>query len=111
VYPGGGGLEVAPSRAFWIHYVRSDHLICVEQLTATEAARRFSEVLDAIEHQGTSYLVMRNGRPVAHIEPAAGATGRAAKDFLRRHAPDPDWARELRELRSGLVLEERDWTG
>ena len=83
----------------------------MELLTATEAARRFSEVLDAVEHRGTSYLVMRNGRPVARIEPAAGATGRAVKDFLLRHAPDPEWAKELRELREGLVVEEPDWTG
>lgn len=82
----------------------------MEQLTATEAARRFSEVLDAVEHRGTSYLVVRNGRPVARIEPAAGATGKAVKEFLRRHAPDPSWEAELRELRASLVIEERNWT-
>jgi prevent-host-death family protein len=83
----------------------------MEQLTATEAARRFSEVLDAVEHRGTSYIVVRNGRPVARIEPAAGATGRAAKEFLRRHAPDPEWSDDLRRLRASVALQERDWTG
>ena len=83
----------------------------MKQLTATDAARRFSELLDAVEHNGETFIVLRNGHPVARIEPAAGATGRAAKDFLSRHSPDADWSGELRELRASLTVEERDWTG
>jgi hypothetical protein len=40
--------------------------------------------------------------------PAEAAAGRAAKDLLARHAPDPAWAGDLAELRSLLVTEERD---
>jgi prevent-host-death family protein len=83
----------------------------MQQLTATDAARRFSELLDAVEHRGETFIVVRNGHAVARIEPAAGATGRSVKEFLRRHTPDPDWSRELRLLRSSLVVEERDWIG
>ena len=83
----------------------------MRKLTATEAARRFSEMLDAVEHGGETFVVVRNGRPVAQISPAAGATGRDVKAFLRRHTPDSDWARQLRDLRASLVIEDRDWTG
>jgi len=89
----------------------SDNPIDVKQVTATDAARRFSEVLDAIEHRGETFIVIRNGHPVARIGPAAGATGRAVKEFLRRHTPDPAWSEELRDLRASIVVEERDWTG
>jgi hypothetical protein len=40
-----------------------------------------------------------NGRVVATIGPALAGTGRALKSALREHAPDVDWAGELRELR------------
>ena len=78
-------------------------------LTATNAARRFSEVLDAVEHYGESFVIFRRGRPVARLEPAAAASGKMAKAVLRRHRPDTAWAGELRELRAALALEERAW--
>jgi len=71
----------------------------LKQLSATDAARRFSEVLDRVEQTGESYVVVRHGRPVATIGPAGAGTGKALKDVLRANRPDPDWADELRELR------------
>lgn len=81
----------------------------MKQVTATEAARRFSLLLDAVESRKESFVVVRRGRPVARIEPAPAATGKALKEFLRAHPPDRKWIHELRELRAGLTLEERDW--
>jgi prevent-host-death family protein len=81
----------------------------VESVTATEAARRFSELLDAVESRGQTFLVARRGRTVARIGPAAAATGKELKELLRRTRPDPVWQRELRELRSALTVEERAW--
>jgi prevent-host-death family protein len=89
----------------------SDNLIPVKDISATEAARNFSELLDAIEHGHESFRVTRGGRAVARIAPVEAASGRAVKDLLGRHAADRDWAGELTELRSILVTEERDWTG
>jgi hypothetical protein len=37
-------------------------------------------------------------------------TGRTVKDLLRAQEPDPDWERELAELRGSLEPEERPWT-
>lgn len=75
----------------------------MKQLSATDAARRFSNVLDSVESEGESFVVVRHGRPVATIGPADTGTGRAVKDALRAHRPDPGWAAELGEL--------RDWVG
>ncbi|TMM26720.1 MAG: type II toxin-antitoxin system Phd/YefM family antitoxin [Actinobacteria bacterium] len=81
----------------------------MKRLTATDAARRFSEMLDAVERQGETFVVVRNGRPVAHVGPASKAQGAAVKSVLRANPRDPKWADELRELRAGLGVEERDW--
>jgi prevent-host-death family protein len=71
----------------------------VKQLSATDAARQFSDVLDSVERSGESFVVVRHGRAVARIGPAVAGTGRALKEALREHPPDPGWAAELRELR------------
>lgn len=74
----------------------------MKQLSATDASRRFSEVLDSVERSGESFVVMRHGRAVATIGPTSGGAGKALKDALRAHRPDGAWADELRELREGL---------
>ncbi|MGH3026446.1 MAG: type II toxin-antitoxin system Phd/YefM family antitoxin [Gaiellaceae bacterium] len=78
-------------------------------LTATEAARRFSELLDSVERRGESFLVVRRGRTVARIEPAPDANGKRIKEILRSAPPDRRWASELRELRESLAIEDRRW--
>ena len=79
----------------------------MRELTATEAARRFSELLDTIEHDGESYVITRHGRRVARIVPAGELNGAALTQFLGAHAPDEAWAAELVELRSLLLYEDR----
>jgi prevent-host-death family protein len=81
----------------------------VRRLSATEAARRFSDLLDQVEHEGETFVVERRGRAVASITPAAAVSGRAIKELLRAQAPDPGWSRELAELRGALEPEERRW--
>lgn len=89
--------------------VESDNLICMNDITATEAARRFSEVLDAVEHRRESFVISRKGRVVARLEPASGASGRVVKDILRAAPPDRSWADELSQLRSLVTLEDERW--
>jgi prevent-host-death family protein len=81
----------------------------VRQVTATEAARRFSEVLDAVEHDGETFVITRGGRAVASIVPATATSGRALKEVLRRHTPDPDWEHDLEEARRMLREDESPW--
>jgi prevent-host-death family protein len=74
----------------------------VKQLSATDAARQFSDVLDSVESEGESFVVVRHGRVVATIGPALAGTGRALKDALRKNRPDAEWAAELRALRDAV---------
>jgi prevent-host-death family protein len=83
----------------------------MKDISATEAARNFSELLDAVEHRNESFLVVRKGKPVARLVGAAGASGVVLKKILKRHSRDRAWANELVELRSLLEPEDRRWNG
>jgi prevent-host-death family protein len=83
----------------------------VREVTATEAARRFSDMLDAVEYRRESFVVTRGGRTVAVVGPAPEAPGRAVKDVLARHHLDPAWSSELRDLRDLPGTEDRSWPG
>lgn len=71
----------------------------MREITATEAAKRFSDLLDAVEHRGESFVVVRRGQAIASIAPAPTATGATLKTILAAHPPDDEWADEVRELR------------
>ncbi|HXF73094.1 MAG TPA: type II toxin-antitoxin system prevent-host-death family antitoxin [Actinomycetota bacterium] len=81
----------------------------MENLTATEVARRLSEVLDAVEHEHRSFVVHRYGRPVARLGPVPSASGAALKALLRRAPRDPSWPEELARLRELVALEGPRW--
>jgi prevent-host-death family protein len=83
----------------------------MRRVSATEAARRFSDLLDQVERDGETFVVERRGRAVASITPAAAVSGRTVKQVLRSQSPDPGWPRELAELRGLLEREERRWNG
>jgi antitoxin (DNA-binding transcriptional repressor) of toxin-antitoxin stability system len=85
-------------------------MIQVRRVSATEAARQFSDLLDQVERDGETFVVERRGRAVASIAPAAAVSGRTVKELLRSQPPDPSWTRELAELRGQLEPEERRWT-
>lgn len=79
----------------------------MSEVTATDAARRFADLLDSVEHQGERYTIIRHGRAVAQIQPVSRGRGSEAKDLLRRNGPDPDWSASLDEVRSLIELDER----
>jgi antitoxin (DNA-binding transcriptional repressor) of toxin-antitoxin stability system len=83
----------------------------VRKLSATEAARHFSSLLDQVEHDGETFVVERRGRVVATITPATVFRGKEVKQLLREHPGDADWAGQLADLRAGLSSEDRNWTG
>lgn len=74
-----------------------------KRITATAAARDFSDVLDRVEHRGDEFVVERHGRAVATITPVTPP--RRAKwgellallDDLPR--PDAAFVRDLKKLR------------
>ena len=77
------------------------------EVTATEASRRFSDLLDGVEHRGERYTIARRGRVIAQLEPAMGSSGAEAKALLKRHRLDRAWVDENDALRNGLTVEER----
>jgi antitoxin (DNA-binding transcriptional repressor) of toxin-antitoxin stability system len=83
----------------------------MKQMSATAAARGFSELLDRVESEGETFVVVRRGRVVATIGPAAGGTGRALKSALRERGLDPEWADELRALRKSVGPSTDHWRG
>lgn len=57
-------------------------------ISATEASRRFSDLMDAIE-RGESVTVTRGNRPIAEIRPARRRSGRDLRAALAE-VPPPD---------------------
>ncbi len=77
------------------------------EVTATEASRRFADLLDGVEHRGERYTIVRRGRVIAQLEPAIATSGAQTKVLLRRHRLDRAWSDELSALRTDLMAEER----
>lgn len=53
------------------------------RISATDLARRAGEVLGRVRYRGDSFVVERNGDPVARITPVAGTSSGAAREFVQ----------------------------
>lgn len=78
-------------------------------INATEASRNFSRILDAVEHDGSTYVIVRHGSPVAQLSPVVRCSGARLKELLREHAPDPHWRQDLDSMRD-LLEDQPRWT-
>jgi prevent-host-death family protein len=71
-------------------------------ISATELARRLGDVLGRIRYRGDSFIVERNGEPIARITPIATGGAATALEGLRawREAAPPDskLARDLERI-------------
>jgi prevent-host-death family protein len=80
----------------------------VRTITATEASRKFSDLLDAIE-RGESVTVTRGNRPVAEIRPARRRTGRDLRAALSATTPpDERFADDIAGALSLLTTDRTD---
>ena len=72
----------------------------MKHISATEASRSFSRVLDEAEHGGESFIIERNGRAVAELRPAPRrSTVADLVEFLRDvPLPDPDFRGDMLEI-------------
>jgi prevent-host-death family protein len=61
----------------------------VRIITATEASRRFSDLLDAIE-RGETVMITRGNRAIAEIRPARRRTGKDLREALAETTPPDD---------------------
>jgi prevent-host-death family protein len=76
-------------------------------ISATDAARNFADLLDAVEHRGERFTIVRRGKAIAHLEPTVNRRGADAKALLRRHGRDRAWRRDLESVRALLEIDER----
>ncbi|MHB8220540.1 MAG: type II toxin-antitoxin system Phd/YefM family antitoxin [Acidimicrobiales bacterium] len=74
----------------------------MSDVTATQAARKFADLLDAIEHRGEHFTIVRRGRAIAQLGPMGPGRGADAKAVLRRHRPDRAWLRDVEAVRNLL---------
>lgn len=85
----------------------SDNLVGVIEITATDAARAFRDLLDRVERTGESFRITRHGRAIAELSPTGAGSVDALQEFLQQHHeryPEPDdtwwgdisWVRERR---------------
>ena len=72
----------------------------MKRITATEASRSFSRVLDEAEHGGESFLIERNGRPVAELRPASktSTVGDLVAFLHDVGLPDPDFRADMLDI-------------
>lgn len=76
-------------------------------VNATEAARSFSDLLDAVEHRNERFTVVRRGKAVARLIPVANSRGAQIKEVLRRNSPDANWIEDLNLTRRMIEVAER----
>lgn len=79
----------------------------VSEISATEAARTFAGLLDAVEHRHQAFTIVRRGKAVARLQPVSNCQGADVKRLLSRHIPDRRWVRDLTRVRAVLELRER----
>ncbi|GAA3459865.1 type II toxin-antitoxin system Phd/YefM family antitoxin [Saccharothrix longispora] len=88
----------------------------MKEISASEASRNFSAVLDEAE-EGETIIVTRNGRPAAMIVPAPRANGRAVLDVFRswhgRPGLDAEFEANVTAARDAVSgeLDEDPWRG
>lgn len=77
------------------------------EVSATDAARNFSDILDAVEHRGEHFTIVRRGKVVAQLAPVHAGRGAEVKALLERHRRDPSFARDVASARELLEIEKR----
>lgn len=76
-------------------------------MSATDAARNFSHLLDAVEHRGEHFTIVRRGKVIAQLDPVDTGRGSELKAMLRRHRRDPGFAADVASVRQLLQIESR----
>ena len=77
------------------------------EISATDAGRNFADLLDAIEHRGEHFTIVRRGKVIAHLEPVSRGRGAAVKRLLGEHRADPAWTDDLGAVRKMVEMQHR----
>jgi antitoxin (DNA-binding transcriptional repressor) of toxin-antitoxin stability system len=84
-------------------------------ISVTEAARNFSDCVNRVRYQGTTFLLQKNGVSVARIVPEErkSCTGLELAEALAKVHLAPEeantWSRDLQEARKSLVPQKDKW--
>jgi prevent-host-death family protein len=90
-----------------------------ESITVTEAARNFSDCINRARYQGTTFVLHKNGVPVARIVPEdrkpktgreiAAALRTALKDVHLGEDEAAAWLSDIEEARKNLAAPVDKW--
>jgi len=84
-------------------------------ITVTDAARNFADCVNRAHYQRMTFVLLKNGRPVARIEPDSEkrCSGRDLSDALTQADLSVEearrWHRDLRTARKNLKLPGDKW--
>jgi antitoxin (DNA-binding transcriptional repressor) of toxin-antitoxin stability system len=89
------------------------------RISVTEASRNFSECVNRARYQGTSFVLLKGGSPVARIEPAeaqpkrgrelAAAFDKAVADVHVGEEEATSWLHDLEQSRGAMQPQGRPW--
>lgn len=86
-----------------------------ERISATQAARNFSDLLNRVQYKQDSFVIVRNGEEVGRLEPVpARGTKKTFRELVEMvqamGPPDDDFADDLEEIhRNQPPLPEDPW--
>jgi antitoxin (DNA-binding transcriptional repressor) of toxin-antitoxin stability system len=77
-------------------------------VTATEAARHFSELLNRVRYEGETFVILRGGEAVGQLGPVESHPGTTFRDLIaalnRIEKPDEGFADDLEKIQAGQPL-------
>ena len=83
------------------------------RISATELARRAGEILGRVRYRGDSFLIDRNGDPVARISPVPAAPLGTVRELVETWraagAPEPTFADDLEAVGAADAPPELPW--
>jgi prevent-host-death family protein len=83
------------------------------RVSATEAARNLSDLLNRVRYRGERFTVVRGGEEVADIVPTKRSARVSFRDLRRAlasmPAPDADFAADLERIRAEQPPAEPSW--
>jgi antitoxin (DNA-binding transcriptional repressor) of toxin-antitoxin stability system len=80
----------------------------IKAITVTEAARNFAHCINQTHYQNRSFVLVKNGRPLARLVPESGkvCTGAALAEALSAVELSPEearaWQNDLKAARKNL---------
>ncbi len=81
----------------------------MKRISATTLSRNLSDVLDAVETDGETFVVVRHGKEVAKLTPSRSPNGKAVIALLRARPEMGGFVEDVESVRDLLITEERVW--